>query len=79
MKTKIGSGLGRAAKLSGDKARTDDDKVRELYRWAYSREPKDDELQIAMAHIKKHEASPKVAYEDIVWALINTKEFQFNH
>lgn len=79
VQTKIASGSGRAAKLSGDKARTDDDKVRELYRWAYSREPKDDELQIAMAHIKKHEASPKVAYEDIVWALINTKEFLFNH
>ena len=79
VQTKIASGSGRAAKLSGDKARTDDDKVRELYRWAYSREPKDDELQIAMAHIKKHEANPKVAYEDVVWALINTKEFLFNH
>ena len=35
-----------------------------------------DELQIALAHIKKHEANVKIAYEDIIWALINTKEFQ---
>jgi hypothetical protein len=79
VQTKIANGSGRAAKLSGDKERADDVKVQELYRWAYSREPKADELQIALAHIKKHEANTKIAYEDIVWALINTKEFLFNH
>ena len=52
---------------------------RKLYRWVYSREPNGEEQQIALAHIAKHEADPKVAYEDIVWALINTKEFLFNH
>ena len=34
---------------------------------------------IALAHINKNEKDPKRAYEDIVWALINTKEFLFNH
>ena len=29
-------------------------------------------------HIEKAK-EPKLAYEDIVWALINTKEFLFNH
>ena len=53
--------------------------MRELYRWVYSREPISEEMQIALAHIKKHEKNPKIAYEDIVWALINTKEFLFNH
>jgi hypothetical protein len=79
VQTKIGAGAGRASKLSADKERAHDDKVRELYRWAYARQPKDDELKIAMAHIQKHEANVKIAYEDIVWALINTKEFLFNH
>lgn len=79
VQNKIGSGSGRAALLANDKERAHDIKVRELYRWAYSREPKDDELQIAMAHIQKHDANVKIAYEDIVWALINTKEFLFNH
>ena len=33
---------------------------------------------IAMAHIEKSE-NPRTAYEDILWALVNTKEFLFNH
>jgi len=32
-----------------------------------------------MAHLEKHKDNQKVAYEDIVWALINSKEFLFNH
>ena len=79
VQTKISSGSGRAQLLSADKERSHDDKVKELYRWAYSREPNADEMQIALAHIQKHEAAPKTAYEDILWALINTKEFLFNH
>ena len=61
--------------LANDKKRSEADKVRELYRWVYSREPIAEELKIALAHIKKHEKTPKTAYEDIVWALLNTKEF----
>lgn len=76
---KIANGSGRAALLANDKERTDDVKIRELYRWVYSRDPNADELKIATAHVTKHKANPKIAYEDIVWALINTKEFLFNH
>lgn len=76
---KIANGAGRAAVMANDKARPHEDKIKELYRWVYSREPNGDELKIAMAHIAKHEANPKIAYEDILWALINTKEFLFNH
>jgi hypothetical protein len=77
VQTKVSSG--RAAKLAADKERTHDAKVRELYRWVYSREPVADELKVALAHIAKHDKNEKIAYEDIVWALINTKEFLFNH
>jgi hypothetical protein len=77
---KISSGSGRAALLVADKERNDEDKLRELYRWVYSREPDSEELKVALAHIAKlGEAGKKAAYEDIVWALINTKEFLFNH
>ena len=79
VQSKISSGSGRAAKLAADKEREHPERVQELYRWAYSRNPNDDELQIALAHIQKHEANVKIAYEDITWALINTKEFLFNH
>ncbi len=79
VQNKIASGSGRSAKLAGDKKRPAEEKVRELYRWVYSREPNAEELKIALGHIAKHETNVKVAYEDIVWALINTKEFLFNH
>jgi hypothetical protein len=75
---KIASPSGRAALLASDKRPTEA-KIRELYRWVYSREPNADELQIAVAHLAKHRSAPRPAYEDIVWALINTKEFLFNH
>ena len=75
---KISSSSGRAALLAADK-RPADAKIRELYRWVYAREPNTDELQIATAHLSKHRKDIRPAYEDIVWALINTKEFLFNH
>ena len=31
-----------------------------------------------LAHINKHAKDKKIAYENILWALLNTKEFQFN-
>ena len=79
VQSKISNGSGRAAKLAAEKEREHPEKVSELYRWAYSRNPNEDELGIALAHIQKHEANVKIAYEDIAWALINTKEFLFNH
>ena len=79
MQQKISNKTGRAALLAADKDRSHEVKIKELYRWVYSREPKANELKIALAHIAKHEKSPNTAYEDIVWALVNTKEFLFNH
>ena len=54
-------------------------KIRELYLLTFSRVPTPEEMTIALAHIHKNEMDPKRAYEDIVWALVNTKEFLFNH
>ncbi len=76
---KISNGSGRAALLAKDQERSVEDKVKELYRWVYSREPDADELKVAKAHIEANAEKPQVAYEDIVWALVNTKEFLFNH
>lgn len=76
---KLTDGNGRAAKLAGDKNRNDVERLSELYIAAFSREPIQQEIEIATSHIKKHANDPKRAYEDIVWALINTKEFLFNH
>jgi hypothetical protein len=70
---------GRAKQLADDKDRPHEEKIQELYRWVYAREPDSEEMQIALAHIAKHQDKPQTAYEDILWALVNTKEFLFNH
>lgn len=76
---KVAGATARPALLANDTTRSPEEKVRELYRWVYSREPQSDELTIALGHLEKHKDNPKLAFEDITWALINTKEFLFNH
>jgi hypothetical protein len=76
---KLTAASGHAARLAKDSSRPHDQRVRELYLLAFSRPPTPDETAVALAHIEKHTANPQQAYEDIVWALINTKEFLFNH
>jgi len=66
--------------MAADMKRGDAEKITELYYRAFSRDPRPEELKVAVGHIEK--AAPKdkqAAYEDVVWALINTKEFLFNH
>ena len=75
---KLTSGSGNAALLSKDKEREHLAKIRDLYLLSFSREPSAEEAGIALKHIEKAKEA-KLAYEDIVWALINTKEFLFNH
>jgi hypothetical protein len=75
---KLTNGSGLAAKLSQEKDMENGAKIRQLYMLAFSREPSAEEIAVATAHIEKSE-NPKLAFEDIVWALINTKEFLFNH
>lgn len=78
---------GRAASLGEDSTRSDEEKLRELYLLAYAREPRPDEIKTGVAHLQKAVkgrpdkdiAARRQAYEDIVWALLNTKEFLFNH
>ncbi len=66
----------RSKDLAKDK-RPHAERLRGLYLLALSREPEKEELEALAAHIKKK--GDQAGYEDIVWALINTKEFLFNH
>jgi uncharacterized protein DUF1549/uncharacterized protein DUF1553 len=79
IQAKLTSATGSAARLAGDKGRPHEIRIRELYLLAFARVPTPEEMTIALAHIQKNEQDPKRAYEDIVWALVNTKEFLFNH
>ena len=90
IQAKIADDKGRAALLAAETTSNDEDKIRELYRWTYSRDPTLEELHTAKVHLDKggnktsdEKGNPvngkRQAYEDMVWALINTKEFLFNH
>jgi hypothetical protein len=68
---------GRAEKMAKD-PRPDAEKVDELFLWAFARTPTEEQRAIALEHIAKHSANKKIAYENILWALLNTKEFVFN-
>jgi hypothetical protein len=57
---------------------SDADILSDLYYAALGRAPFDDEKQIALDHVNKREDKRK-AWEDVVWALINTREFLFRH
>jgi hypothetical protein len=70
---------GRADALaSPNDKRSDAEKVEELFLWAFAHKPAPAQLATALAHIAKHHKNRKVAYENILWALLNTKEFVFN-
>jgi hypothetical protein len=76
---KISRGGGRADQLAGAKdTRPDAQKVEELFLWAFARKPTPEQLYAALQHINKNAQNKKIAYENIIWALLNTKEFVFN-
>ena len=89
IQAKLSDNNGRAALLAADEKRTDDEKLRDLYNLAYSRDPESFEAELGKQYLEKKlnkEAdkdkkltAKRQAYEDIVWALVSSKEFLFNH
>ncbi len=53
--------------------------VEEFYLLAYSRRPTDAEAKIALKYLPADQSKRKEAVEDLLWALINSAEFVFNH
>jgi hypothetical protein len=73
---RLQGGSGRASQLAQATERTDEDKIQELYLAAFSREPTPEEKNFISSQIKSYE-NQKQAWEDVLWAIFNAKEFQF--
>lgn len=74
---KIAAGDGAIAKLLAQK-KPAGEIVDELYLGALSRLPSEAERAKAMSFIAS-EQDPRPALEDVLWTLVNSKEFVFNH
>jgi hypothetical protein len=89
VKQKLAVSGGRAERLAKSEAAIAD-RIRELYFAAFSREPTAAELQTAQDFLNEtrtdasgNTIDPQRAmtegFQDLIWAVINTKEFLFNH
>jgi hypothetical protein len=89
IKAKLTAPDGRAAQLAKP-GESDTDCIRQVYLAAFSRQPTEEEMRIAEGHVayprtdadgKPLDAqhSRRDGYEDLLWAVLNTKEFLYNH
>jgi hypothetical protein len=89
VKAKLTASKGRA-ELLAKAEKPEPDRIREIYLAAFSREPTADEVRIAETHLAKprtdaagkpldSQQARRQGYEDLLWAILNTKEFLYNH
>lgn len=74
---KIADGNGRIAKLLAAK-KTHDETVAELYLSTLSRRPTPSELEASRKFLAES-PTPQECYQDLLWALVNSKQFLFVH
>jgi hypothetical protein len=76
IESKIAAGNGTLARMIKEKKPVRD-VIEELYVSAYSRRPTEAELRRTLAHVEGEKDKTR-ALEDVLWAILNTKEFMFN-
>ena len=77
IQVKIAAAEGRVAKIA--KEQPDAKKaIEELYLWTLSRTPTTSEMEACTGYMRAS-VSPQRGLEDVMWSLINTREFQLNH
>jgi hypothetical protein len=74
---KIAAEQGRVAKLAREKA-PPEKAVEELYLAAFARFPTAAEKEETLDYLARQK-DPRRGLEDVLWALLNSREFLFNH
>jgi hypothetical protein len=69
---------GRPAQLLQQKL-TDQNLVVEIYLWSLARHPSDGEMKISLEFFKSYGQRKAEAVQDLMWALLNSKDFLLNH
>jgi hypothetical protein len=78
LQSKLAAAKGRAT-LWAAASKPASEAVREMYISAFSREPDASELDACLAHLNRPGIDRTEAVQDLLWTLINTAEFVFNH
>jgi hypothetical protein len=89
IRTKLAHPKGRAQQLAND-PRPAEAKIKELYLAAFAREPRPNELKVALEYLTETrvnaagqkldaQRAARENFQDLIWALMTTKEFLFNH
>ena len=66
-------------RLQMSKGWSDEQIVLDVYLAAYSRLPTDEEKKTALEYVTEQVKNRREAHEDIQWAILNSKEFLFQH
>jgi hypothetical protein len=59
--------------------KTPSEVVEELFLATLSRQPREKEAALLLEAFKAEGVDRRTAVEDVLWALLNTKEFIYNH
>jgi hypothetical protein len=78
VENKIADGNGRIAQLIKQQ-KTDRELIEEIYLSALGRYPHPAELEKTTTYVAAQTTARQQALEDVLWTLINSKEFMFNH
>lgn len=73
---KIGAGNSRVAAIVADAKLTPEQRIQEVYLATICRLPTAAELAVATAHVQTA-ATPADAFQDLMWALLNSSDFVF--
>ena len=76
--SRVTSPRGRVALLLREKL-SDEQLVEELFLWTLARSPGEEERRVSLAHLKAYGEKRKEAAEDLMWALLNSKDFQLQY